>query len=459
MSVITPTTNFPSVKILANQRLDTDALAYMQLQARPRRTRVVITGLGAITCLGLSAQDTWEGLIAGRSGVARYTRKDGANIPIKIMAEVKNFEPQKFMAAKEARRMARFSQFAVASSRNALIDACLIDPAADFDTPVRDIDPERIGVIIGTCTGGFVEIRDQTQVLLEKGAARVSPFFLTRMMHNAAAANISREFGLVGYNSTTTTACAAGAQAIGEATEIIRRGIADVMLAGGTESSPCDLGVAGFSSMRAMTTSHIDEPQRASKPFDLRRDGLVGAEGAGVLVLERFEHAQARGAKIYAEVLGFGCSADAAQLAAPDADGAGEARAMAWALEDARLSPDQVDYVSAHATSTPVGDAIEVRALYHVFGKRTREIPVSAAKSMTGHAIGASGAIEAIACIQTIRDGIVHPTINYESPDPACDLDVVPNTARRVGVKIALSNSFGMGGQNVALVFGKANGG
>lgn len=459
MSANLPSRPFPSVEIVGNQRLDPSALAFIQLHARPRRTRVVVTGIGEITCLGLSAQKTWEGLVAGRSGIGAYTRKDDANAPIKIMAEVRNFEPTDFMSAREARRMARFSQIAVAASRQALIDACLVEPDADFESPVCNIDLDRIGVIVGTCAGGFIEIREQTEVLLDKGFARVSPFFVTRMMHNAAAANISREFGLVGYNATTTTACAAGAQAIGEATEVIRRGVADVMVAGGTESSLCDLGVSGFNAMRAMTASHADNPQRASKPFDLHRDGLVGAEGAGVLVLERLDHAQARGAKIYGEVLGYGCSADATQLAAPDSEGNGEARAMAWALEDARLSPAQVDYISAHATSTPVGDAIEVRALYRVFGKLARKIPVSSAKSMMGHAIGASGAIEAIACLQTIRDAMIHPTINYETPDPACDLDVVPNVTRHADVKIALSNSFGMGGQNVALVFGKVSGG
>lgn len=457
MSTLSPTKNLPSLQTLrvTNRRLDPEVLALIQMQSRQRRTRVVVTGVGAITALGLSAQETWEGLVAGRSGIGLYTRKDAANIPIKIMAGVKNFEPHRFMDAKQARRMARFSQFALAASREAMADACLVDVNGGFETPVQAVDPERAGIVIGTCSGGFVEIRDSTEVLLEKGASRVSPFFLTMMMHNAAAANISREFGLIGYNSTTTTACAAGAQAIGEATEIIRRGLADVMVAGGTESSHCDLGVAGFGAMRAMTSAHNDDPEHASRPFDLHRDGLVGAEGAGILILERLEHAHARGAKIYAEVLGYGCSADAAQLAAPDAEGAGESRAMSWALEDARLSSEQVDYISAHATSTQVGDAIEARAIHRVFGERARKVPASAAKSMLGHAIGASGAIEAIACILTIRDGIIHPTINFETPDPACDLDVVPNVARHAEVKIALSNSFGMGGQNVALVLGR----
>ncbi len=455
MSTITPTKILLPIETLSARRLDPETLTQLQLQSRPRRARVVVTGIGAMTCLGHSAEETWKGLIAGRSGISPYSHPDIEKIPVKIIGQVKDFEPQKYMEPKQARRMARFSQLALAASREAMIDACLIDASAPFETPVKNIDPERIGVIIGTCTGGFNEIRDETQILIEKGFSRVSPLFLVMMMHNAAAANISRQYGLVGYNSTTTTACAAGAQAIGEAAEIIRRGLADVMLAGGTESSLSDLGIAGFHAMRAMTSSHNADPEHASKPFDLHRDGLVGAEGSAILILERLEHAQARGAKTYAEVLGFGCSADADQLAAPDPEGVGEARAMSWALEDARLSPGEVDYISAHATSTPVGDAIEARAIHRVFGSHAKAIPVSAAKSMMGHAIGASGAIEAVASILTIRDGIIHPTTNYETPDPACDLDVVPNAARDAEVSIVMSNSFGMGGQNVALVFGR----
>lgn len=456
MSSISPTRTFPPIETLSARRLDPETLTLLQMQTRPRRTRVVVTGIGAMTCLGHSAEETWQGLVAGRSGIVPFMHPNIENIPIKIIGQVKDFDPKKYMDAKQARRMAQFSQFAVAASREAMLDACLIDSGAPFETPVKNIDPERMGVIIGTCTGGFNEIREAAQVLDEKGYARVSPLFLVMMMHNAAAANISRQYGLVGYNSTTTTACAAGAQAIGEATEIIRRGLADVMVAGGTESSHSDLGIAGFHAMRAMTSSHKEDPEHASKPFDLHRDGLVGAEGSAILILERLEHAQARGAKIYAEVLGFGCSADAGQLAAPDPEGGGEARAMSWALEDARKSPGDVDYISAHATATPVGDAIEARAIHRVFGSHTKKIPVSAAKSMMGHAIGASGAIEAMASIMTIRDSIIHPTINFETSDPACDLDVVPNTARKAEVSIVLSNSFGMGGQNVALVFGRA---
>jgi 3-oxoacyl-[acyl-carrier-protein] synthase II len=455
MNIISPTQTYPPVEILAPQRLDPETLTQLQMQARPRRARVVVTGLGAITCLGLSAEETWQGLVAGRSGVSRIARFDATDLPVKVMAEVKDFDPQKYMESKQARRMARFSQFAVAASREALIDSGLIAASDPFETQIKNVEPVRAGIILGTCVGGFTEIREATQTLLEKGSARISPLFLVMMMHNAAAANVSRQFGITGYNSTTTTACAAAAQAIGEASEVIRRGQADVMIAGGTESSVTDLSIAAFTAMRAMSTSHSDQPERASKPFDLHRDGIVGAEGAAVLILERLEHARARGAKIYAEILGFGCSADADQLAAPDPEGVGEARAMSWALEDARLAPADVDYISAHATATPVGDAVEAAAIHRVFGERAKKIPVSAAKSMTGHAIGASGAIEAIASILTIRDNMIHPTINYETPDPACDLDVVPNHARRAEVGIVLSNSFGMGGQNAALVLGR----
>jgi 3-oxoacyl-[acyl-carrier-protein] synthase II len=455
MSTILPPKILPLIETVSARRLDPETLTKLQLQSRPRRSRVVVTGIGAMTCLGSSAEETWKGLVSGRSGITPFLHSEVEQMPVKIIGQIRDFEPQKYMDAKQARRMARFSQLAVAASREALIDACFIAAKAPFETSVKNIDPERIGVILGTCTGGFNVIRDETQILLEKGYARVSPLFLVMMMHNAAAANVSRQYGLVGYNSTTTTACAAGAQAIGEATEVIRRGIADVMVAGGTESSNSDLGIAGFNAMRAMTSSHNNDPEHASKPFDLHRDGLVGAEGSAVLILERLEHAQARGVKIYGEVLGFGCSADADQLAAPDPEGAGEARAMSYALEDARLSPGDVDYISAHATATPVGDAVEARAIHRVFGTRAKTIPVSAAKSMTGHAIGASGAIEAVASLLSIRDGIIHPTINYETPDPMCDLDVVPNKARDAQVSLVLSNSFGMGGQNVSLVFGR----
>lgn len=419
------------------------------------RVRVVVTGIGAISALGNSAEKTWQGLVAGRSGVKKGKTFDASDYPIKIAAEVTDFEPKQFMSFKEARRMARFSQLAVAAAREALVGASLIKEESSGETIISDADSSRMGVIIGTSVGGFVEVRNATQTLLEKGYRRVGPMFIPKMMHNAASANISHQFGIRGYNSTTTTACAAGTQAIGEATEVIRRGKADIMLTGGTEAPISDVGQAGFWATRAMTTSHSETPEQASRPFDLHRDGLVIGEGAACLVLERLEHALARSVPILAEVLGFGCSGDAYHLTAPDPQGGGEVRAMTWALEDAGIPCSDVDYVNAHATSTPLGDTIETLAIKHVFGELAYELPISAAKSMLGHAIAASGAIEAIASIFTIRDNIIHPTINYDTPDPECDLDYVPNKSRKSQVDVVLSNSFGMGGQNAALLFGR----
>ena len=417
--------------------------------------RVVVTGLGAITALGLSASDTWRGLVDGRSGVVRGERFADDALPIKIMAEVQGFDAGRFMSIKDARRMSRFSQFAVAAASEALDDAKLIDAGGHDSAGPNGVEAERCGVVFGTCVGGFVEVTDATQALLEMGPRRLRPTFIPKMMHNAPAANISQQFGITGYNSTTSTACAASAQAIGDALEVIRRGKADVMVAGGTEAAISDVGQAGFWATRAMTDSFNDDPASASRPFDLNRSGLVIGEAAACLILERLDHALARSAPIYAEVLGFGCSADAYHLTAPEPDGYGASRAMQWALEDAGVEPGDIDYISAHATSTPLGDAVETLAIKRVFGQSAYHIPVSAAKSMLGHAIGASGAIEAMASIYTIYYNLIHPTINYETPDPLCDLDYVPNTAREASVDLVLSNSFGMGGQNAALVLGR----
>jgi len=419
------------------------------------RTRVVVTGLGAITALGKSVEETWLNLTSGRSGVRLGKSFDATDYPVKIASEVDEFLPEKYMNFKESRRMARFSQFAVAAAREALARSGLIKDSELEDNFVNSADPARVGVITGTAVGGFVEVRNSTKTLLEKSYRRVSPLFIPRMMHNAASANISRLFGLKGFNSTTTTACAAGAQALGLATEMIRSGKADIMVSGGTEAPICDVGLSGFWATRAMTTSHSDSPDKASRPFDLDRDGLVIGEGAAFMVLERLEHALARSAPILAEVLGYGCAGDAYHLTAPDSDGGGEVRAMTLALQDGDVLPEDVDYISAHGTSTTLGDAIETLAIKRLFGETAYEIPISAAKSMLGHAIAASGAIEAMACILTIRDKIIHPTINYETPDPDCDLDYVPNIAREEEVNFALNNSFGMGGQNTALLFGR----
>ncbi len=421
----------------------------------PKRVRVVVTGIGAITALGETAHETWKGLLDGRSGVrSGSTLFDTSDYPVRISAEVRSFEPRKFINFKEARRMSRFSQFAVAAAREALVDASLLaDDETNAGGEIDGVESIRAGTVIGTCVGGFVEVRNGTQALLEKGYRRVGPLFIPRMMHNAAAANISHQFGLRGHNSTTTTACAAGAQAIGDATEAIRSGRADVMVAGGTEAPFCDLGLSAFWATGAMSTNHNDSPETASRPFDLHRDGLVIGEGAACLVLERLEHALARSAPIYAEVGGFGSSGDAYHLTAPEPNGGGEVRAMKWALEDADLTVEDVDYISAHATATTLGDAIETVAIKRLFGEIAYGIPVSAAKSMLGHTIGAAGAIEAVSSIMTIVDGKVHPTTNYDTPDPECDLDYVPNEARLADTAVVLSNSFGMGGQNASIVF------
>jgi 3-oxoacyl-[acyl-carrier-protein] synthase II len=380
---------------------------------------------------------------------------DPSDYPVRISAEVRSFDPRRFINFKEARRMSRFSQFAVVAAREALVDASLLPVKAKAGAQVDGVESTRAGTVIGTSVGGFVDIRNGTQALLEHGYRRVGPLFIPRMMHNAAAANISHQFGLRGHNSTTTTACAAGAQAIGDAVEAIRSGRADVMVAGGTEAPICDVGQAAFWATSAMSATHNNSPETASRPFDLHRDGLVSGEGAACLVLERLEHALARSAPIYAEVSGFGSSGDAYHLTAPDPTGGGEVRAMKWALQDADLTINDVDYISAHATSTPMGDAIETLAIKRLFGEKAYGIPVSAAKSMVGHTFGASGAIEAVSSVMTIVDGKIHPTTNYDTPDPECDLDYVPNEARLADTAVVLSNSFGMGGQNAALVFSR----
>ncbi len=418
------------------------------LEWRRGRRRVVVTGIGAITPLGRTVEEYWRSLVAGRSGVGYITQFDTSNYPTRIAAEVRDFDPLDYMEAKEARRMARFCQMAVAATRSALEDARLT---------IRPAEAGAVGVIVGTGIGSLTTIEGECRTMLAKGGMRVSPFFGPMMLPNAASAQIARLFGAKGYSSTTVTACAAGTQAIGEAAEVIRRGFADVMLAGGSEASICELGLACFCVMRALSTRN-EEPTRASRPFDAGRDGFAPAEGAAVLVLEELGHALRRNAPILAEVLGFGCSSDAYHMVMPEPTGEGAARAMANAIADAGLQPADIDYINAHGTSTPLNDATETRAIKRVFAERAYRIPISSTKSMIGHALGAAGAVEAVACIMSVRDGIVHPTINYEVPDPECDLDYVPNVARRVAVRHALSNSFGFGGQNACLVFGRHEG-
>lgn len=408
--------------------------------------RVVVTGLGAVTPLGLGAAEMWERLLKGESGIGHITQFDSTDFPVHIAGEVRDFDPEEYVNRKQARRMARFTQFAVASARMALEDAGY-DP--------RDDDTTRVGVIMGTgIGGGLTETETAHTALLEGGGRRVSPLFVPNLMPNAAAYQISLLFGLRGYNSTVVTACAAATQAMGEAAKIIEAGGADVMVTGGAEAALSVLGMAGLAATRALSSNN-EHPEKASRPFDRERDGFVASEGASVLVLESLDHAERRGAKIYGEILGSGGSADAYHITAPDPTGTGAALAMQRALDDAGLGTDEVDYINAHATATPLGDVAETVAIKLVFRERAYKIPVSATKSMMGHLIGAAGAVEAIATLLTLRDQIIHPTINYENPDPECDLDCVPNQAREARVDVALSNSFGFGGQNASIVLGR----
>ena len=409
------------------------------------RRRVVVTGMGAVTPLGESADEFWAGLVAGRSGVGPMTLADPTDYPCRISGEVSGFDPERYMDKREARRLARFSQLAIAATEEAVRQAGV--------TP-ENVDRDRMGVYLGNGNGGFPTIDESMRVLVERGGMRMSPFFFPMVLPNMAAGNVSRHVGARGPSSTIVTACAASTQSIGEAMEVIRRGAADVMVTGGTEAGISQLGLAGFCVMRALSTSN-DVPEAASRPFDADRDGFVPAEGAGILIIESLDHAQRRDAPILAEVAGYGASSDANHQFQPDDDGAGAARAMRWALADAGVGPDEVDYVNAHGTSTPLNDASETLAIKRAFGDMAYGLPVSSTKSMIGHALGGAGGLEAVACVQTILSGRIHPTINYATPDPACDLDYVPNEARAADVRVVLSNSFGFGGQNACLVLRK----
>ena len=409
------------------------------------RKRVVITGMGAITPLGKSVGEFWEGLVSGRSGIGPITLCDPSPYPCQIAGEVPNFDPGEYINPKEARRLARFSQLSIAASTMAVKDANL---------NLEKEDLSMMGVLLGNGAGGL----DTTQIacldMQEKGAMKINPFFIPMMLPNMAAANVARVFGAKGYNSTVITACAASNQAIGEALEVIRRGAADVVLAGGVEASISEIGLSGFFILRALTNSN-EEPQKASRPFDAGRDGFVPAEGSAIVVLESLDHAIKRGAPILAELIGYGSSCDAFHAVQPDDTGEGAARAIRWALRDASIDVNQVDYINAHGTSTPLNDAAETMAIKNVFGETAYSVAVSSTKSMTGHAMGGAGALEAVACVKAIQEGIIPPTINQETPDPACDLDYVPNVAREKDVNIVLSNSFGFGGQNTCIVFKK----
>ncbi len=407
------------------------------------RKRVVVTGMGAITVLGNSVQAYWERLVAGHSGIRKITRFDAEEYPCQIAGEVQDFDPRAYMERKEARRVARSSQFALAAAVQAVEDAGL---------PATMPEPERCGVVFGTAIGGLDQITDDIEVLKSRGLSRVSPFTLPSGLPNMPAYLIARRFQCLGPNSTITTACATSTQTIGEGAELIRRGVAEVVIVGGTEAIIRDYAFAGFCAMRAMPVNFNDNPQAASRPFNADREGFVFSEGAAALVLESLEHARARGARVHAEVAGHASSADGFHMAALDPNASGAIRAMQWALQDAGVRPEEIDYVNAHGTSTPANDAMETKAIKAVFGPHAHKMAISSTKSMVGHALGASGALEAIACIKAIQESCVPPTINYENPDPNCDLDYVPNTARQRSVHVALSNSFGLGGQNACLV-------
>ena len=415
---------------------------------RAERTRVVVTGMGAVSPYGPGVGLFWDKLLAGESAVKPIENFDVSGFSCTIGAEIRGFDARDFMDRKSARRMARFTHFAVAAAREAIEDAQL-----DLDST----DRSRIGVVLGNGAGGYPEIQATAGTLFERGGMRLDPLFLPKVLPNMAAANIAMQFGLFGYNTTVVTACAAGTQALGDAANVIRNGQADIVISGGTEAGFCQLGLGGFAVMRALS-SRNDDPTGASRPFDAERDGFVPGEGAGVVVLESEASARRRGVDYQVELAGFGSSADAHHLVMPDADGAGPIRAINWAMEDADAQPEEIDYVNAHGTSTPLNDASETRALKIALGEAARNIPISSTKSMIGHTFGGAGGLESIAAIRAITDGKIHPTINYSKPDPDCDLDYVPNEAREVEVNAVLKNSFGFGGQNACLVFRRING-
>ncbi len=407
------------------------------------RTRVVITGIGVVSALGSSVEKFWEGLINGRSGIRRITRFDPSELPCQIAGEIPDFNPRDYMPIKEARRYARSAQIGLASAIQAIQEAGL-----GATMP----HPDRAGVIFGTAVGGLEHLVTGIHKFNKTGVERVNPFVIPGGIANMSAFLISERFQCLGPNATIVTACATGTQTLGEATEKIRQGVADVMIAGGTEALVHDFSIAGFSAMRALPTNYNDQPEKASRPFDKDREGFVFSEGAATMVLENLEHAKARGAEIYAEVIGYSSSTDGYHIAAPEPNGVGAIRTMKWALENAQIHPEEIDHINTHGSSTPLNDVIETKAIKSVFGDRAYDIPINSTKSMIGHAMGASGTLEAISCTLAIKHGIIHPTINLDDPDPKCDLDYVPNQAREQSVTCAISNSFGLGGQNACIV-------
>ena len=405
--------------------------------------RVVVTGIGLVTPVGLNSESTWNSLVEGRSGIDYISLFDAEGYESRIAGEVNNFDASAALGRKEAKRLDRFSQFACVAALEALEHANL---------NMEKEDADRVGVLIGSGVGGIITISDQHKILLKRGPKRVSPFLVPMMLGDMASGQVSMMIGAKGPNFSTVSACATGADSIGEALEMIRRGRADVVIAGGTEAAICEIGVAGFNSCMALSTRNED-PQGASRPFDSDRDGFVLGEGAGLLVLESLEHAEKRGANILAEMSGYGASSDAHHVTQPHPDGEGAARAMRWAIEDAGITPDKVDYINAHGTSTPLNDKYETIAMKRMYGDHAYNLAISSTKSMTGHLLGAAGAIEAAFTVLAIKNDIVPPTINIENPDPDCDLNYIPNTAKKQPVNVAMSNSLGFGGHNASLVF------
>jgi 3-oxoacyl-[acyl-carrier-protein] synthase II len=409
------------------------------------KRRVVVTGMGVVSPLALTAEETWARILRGESGAGPITHFDTEGWPVRIACEVKGFDPLQYMDKKDARRTDRFIQLALAAAREAMASSGL---------RITPENAERVGVSVGSGIGGIATIEEQHKILLERGHSRISPFFIPGIIINMLSGQISIEYGAKGPNLSTVTACSTSSHALGEAMRYVMSGEADVMIAGGSEAAVTALSVAGFASMRALSTRN-DEPKKASRPFDARRDGFVMGEGGAILILEELDHARRRGARILCELTGYGLSGDAYHISAPSEDGDGPARVMANALKDAGLAPAQIDYINTHGTSTPLGDRVEVLAIRRVFGEHAEHLAVSSTKSMTGHLLGAAGALESALTILAIRDQVAPPTINQEEPDPECALDTVPNAARPMTIRHALSNSFGFGGTNACLVFSR----
>lgn len=410
------------------------------------RKRVVVTGLGAVTPIGIGKENFWNALLAGQNGIGKITGFDDAQVSVQIAGEVKDFDPAQFIDKKELKRMDRFTQFALAAARLAIEDAKL---------DLEKIDSDRAGVFVGTGIGGMDTLHNQYEKLFGKGASRISPFFIPMAITNMAAGNVAIAFKLHGPCSCIVTACASGTNSIGDAFHLIQRGDADLMLAGGAEAAISPAGVAGFAAMKALCSDHNDDPAHASRPFDKNRSGFVMGEGAGIILLEELEHAKARGAHIYAEIVGYGRNDDAYHITTPAPGGITQAKCMKLALDDAGLKPEDISYINAHGTSTHFNDKGETEAIKNLFGEHAYKIPVSSTKSMTGHMLGAAGGVEAVATVLSVEKNIVHPTINYETPDEGLDLNYVPNVAQEHEVNAAISNSFGFGGHNACIAFKK----